>query len=51
MSVAWMVAAVLGVLVLVGVLVLGWMLLCAEPLPTPDLSRRGEDRCTPGVES
>lgn len=46
-----MVAAVLGVLVLVGVLGLGWMLLCAEPLPTPDLCRRDEDREAPGAES
>lgn len=51
MSVVWMVAAVLGVLVLVGVLGLGWMLLCAEPLPTPDLSRRDEDRRASEVQS
>lgn len=51
MSVVWMVAAVLGVLVLVGVLGLAWLLVIAEPLPTPDLSRRGEDSGVSGVES
>lgn len=51
MSVVWMVTAVLGGLVLVGVLALGWMLLCAEPLPTPDLSRRDEDRRASEVQS
>lgn len=44
MSALWKLTAVLGGLVLLGLLGLGWMLLCAEPLPTPDLSRRDEDR-------
>lgn len=51
MSVVWTLAAALGALVVLALLGLVWLLLCAEPLPTPDLSPRDEDRDHPEVDS
>lgn len=42
---------VLGGLVALGGLWFVWWLICAEPLPTPDLSRRDEDRDRPEADS